>query len=74
MPGLVTPRPEFVGGPAARKEGFEAMALSEQEYAKIREEVRVDFKRKNRPQLLMWAVLWAILLAVLASASTHLHF
>ena len=72
--------PEFVGGSTARKECCKAMALSEQEQAKIRDEELVRFeareesKRKKKPQLMIWALLWAILLLVIAFASPHLHF
>jgi antibiotic biosynthesis monooxygenase (ABM) superfamily enzyme len=78
--GLVIHEQEFVGGSAARKEWCKAMALSEQEKARIREEelthwqARKESKRRKRPQLIIWTVLWTILLLVLAFASPHLHF
>lgn len=74
------PEPEFVGGSAARREWYKAMAFSEQEQARIREEelarlqARKEAKSRERPQLIMWAVLWTILLLGLALASPHLHF
>jgi hypothetical protein len=77
---LVKPEPELVGGFAARREWCKAMALSEQEQARIRDEelvrlqARKDSKRRKRPQRIIWALLWTILLLVLAFASPHLHF
>lgn len=74
------PEPEFVDASAAGKERYKAMALSEQEQARIREEelarlqARKEVKRRKRSQLVMWAVLWTILLLGLALASPHLHF
>jgi hypothetical protein len=77
---LVMLEPEFGGGSAARKEWCKAVALSEQEKARIRDEelvrlqAREESESRKRPQRILWAVLWTILLLVLAFASPHLHF
>ena|SRR5258706_15717163 len=60
--------------------GGKVMTMSEQERERLREEesvrleIRGERRRKQRPRLLMVAILWTLALTALAFGRSYLHF